>query len=291
MEVFHPKSLLETNYYLTTNIFNMKVCRFFIVLAIVFATVSSPGFVHAQTAPAPYGEVNFIKTKPNMNESFLIDMKTSKKLANARKANKTINSWQLYRRVYPRGENADYNYAALTVYPSGVEMKAEGTWDSGVRELSVKEISDFLTSLGNVRSIVSTDLYTYKMGAGTGIKTGDYVQLNLLYVKPGSNDPYEKLLESLKPVIEECVKSGELKGFNVWKRTYATAMGNESNYTVSFTFATLDQALSWASGKAGMEDEYKKIYPKDDINNLTAKLRELRTMVSQELWELVDITD
>lgn len=242
-------------------------------------------------AQNPYGEVNFVKIKPNMNESFLIDMKTSKRLANARKANKTINSWQLYRRTYPRGMNVDYDYATLSVFPSGVEMKAEGTWDSGVRELSVKEISDFLTSLGNVRTIVATDLYTYRMGVGTNIVPGEYVQLNLIKTKPGNDDAYEKLLESMKPVVEECIKNGELKGFNVWKRTYLTNVGTENNYTVTFSFSTLDQALSWASGKTNLKDEYKKIFPKEDISVYNAKLRELRDVVSQELWELVDVTD
>lgn len=35
----------------------------------------------------------------------------------------------------------------------------------------------------------------------------------------------------------------------------------------------------------------KKVYPKEDINALNAKLRELRDLSSQELWELVDVTD
>ncbi len=242
-------------------------------------------------AQSPYGEVNFIKTMPNMNESFLIDMKTSKKLQNGRVANKTITSWQLYRRAYPRGSSMDYNYATLSVFPSGIEMKAEGTWDAAIKEMSVKDISDFFTSINNVRSIVATDLYTYKMGVGSKILPGEYVQLNLVNANTGSNEAYEKLLESLKPVIEECIKAGKLKGYNVWKRTYATKIGGESDYTVSFSFSTMDQALSWASGKTGMADEYKKIYPKDDINGLTSRLNGMRTMVSQELWELVDITD
>ncbi|MBK6566543.1 MAG: hypothetical protein IPG18_15390 [Saprospiraceae bacterium] len=41
----------------------------------------------------------------------------------------------------PRGSSMDYNYATPSVFPSGIEMKAEGTWDAPVRELSVKEIS------------------------------------------------------------------------------------------------------------------------------------------------------
>ena len=120
----------------------------FLTTMIVLLTTFFSAFNVCQ-AQNPYGEVNFIKTLPNMSESFLIDMKTSKKLQNGRVANKTITSWQFYRRAYPRGSSMDYNYATLSVFPSGIEMKAEGTWDAPVRELSVKEISDYLTSLSN----------------------------------------------------------------------------------------------------------------------------------------------
>ncbi len=261
---------------------------FFLTSMVVFLTTFFS--LNVCQAQGPFGEVNYIKTLPNMNESFLIDMKTSKKLADARVANKTITSWQLYRRTLPRGSSMDFNYATLSVFPSGIEMKAEGTWDTGIKAMSVKEIADFFTSLNNVRTTIATDLYTYKWGVGSRILPGEHVQLNLVNVKKGSNDAYEKLLETLKPVLEECIKAGELKGFNVWKRTYATNI-SESDYTVSFTFTTVDQALSWASGKTGMADEYKKVYPKDDITNFSTKLNELRDVVSQEVWELVDITD
>lgn len=266
----------------------MKNLLFTTVVALLTTLFSTFNVCQAQN---PYGQVNFIKVKPHMNESFLIDMKTSKKLANARVANKTITSWQLYRRAYPRGMNMDYDYATLSVFPSGKEMKAEETWDTGFKELSVKEISGFLTSLGNVRSIIATDLYTYRMGVGEKILPGEYVQLNLIKVKPGSNAAYEKQIEIFIKVVEECIKAGKLKGCNLWKRTYATNVGGESNYTASFTFSSFDQALSWASGKTTVSDEFKKLYPKDDYNAFIARFNELRDVVSQELWELVDVTD
>jgi hypothetical protein len=227
-----------------------------------------------------------------MNESFLIDMKTSKKLANGRVANKNILSWQLFRRTMPTGSSMDFNYFTLGVFPSGKEMKeAEGANDAVIKGMSVKDIADFYTSLGNTRTSVATDMVTYKMGIGAKLLPGEYVQINNVNVKTGSGAAYLKLLESYKPVIEECIKAGKLKGFNVWKRTYATNVNGEIDYFVSFSFATLDQAISWASGKTGATDEYKKVYPKDDISNFTIKLNDLRDVVSQGLFELVDITD
>ncbi len=245
-------------------------------------------------AQNPYGEVSFVKVKPGMTESYLIDMKTSKKINNGLKANKTISSWQLFRRVYPRGSEMEFDYATLQVYPSAKEMESRkdwAPWNAPMKELSAKETIDYLSSLGNVRSTVRTELYDYKIGVGSGAKPGDFVQLNLINANPGSNDAVEKMWESLKPVIEECIKAGKLKGFNVWKRTYVTNVGYTNDYTVSFSFSSMEQALSWASGKTGMAEEYKKIYPKEDFTAYGTRLNSLRVVVAQELWELVDVTD
>ncbi len=256
-------------------------------LAIFFISLSA-------IAQNPFGEVSFVKVKPGMNESYLIDMKTAKKINNGLKANKTISSWQLYRRVYPRGSEMEFDYATLAVYPSGKEMESRKDWvpwNAPMKELSAKETIDYLSSLGNVRTVIQTELYDFKMGVGAAGKTGDFVQLNLINANAGSNDAVEKMWESLKPVVEECIKAGKLKGYNVWKRTYVTNVGYSNDYTVSFSFSSLEQALSWASGKTGMAEEYKKIYPKEDFTAYGTKLTSLRVIVAQELWELVDVTD
>jgi hypothetical protein len=256
-------------------------------LAVFFISLSA-------MAQNPFGEIGFVKVKPGMNESFLIDMKTSKKINNGLKANKTISSWQLYRRVYPRGSEMEFDYATFQVYPSAKEMESRKDWipwNAPMKELSAKEIIDYFTSLGNVRTVVQTELYDYKMGVGATGKPGDFVQLNLINANPGSNDAVEKMWESLKPVYEECIKAGKLKGYNVWKRTYVTNQGYANDYTVSFSFSSLEQALAWASGKTGIAEEYKKIYPKEDFAAFGPKLNSLRVVVAQELWELVDVTD
>ncbi len=269
----------------------MKTFLFTSIVVLYAILFSISDDCQAQTA---FGEVAFNKIKPGMTENYLNDMKTSKKLNNGLKANKTINSWQLYRRVYPRGSNMDFDYATLTIFPGSKEMESRKNWiayDAPLKQLSAKESIDFISSLGNVRTTILTDLYTYTLGVGTASKPGDFVQLNLLDVNPGSNEEAEKMWALLKPVAEECIKAGKLSGYHVWKRTYNTKAGNSSEYTVSFGFSSFEQALSWVSGKTGLAEEYKRIYPKDDFAAFGAKLNSLRTMVGQELWELVDLTD
>ena len=53
----------------------------------------------AAIAQNPFGEISFVKVKPGMTESYLIDMKTTKKINNGLKANKTINSFCLLKKI------------------------------------------------------------------------------------------------------------------------------------------------------------------------------------------------
>jgi hypothetical protein len=256
-------------------------------LALFFFSVSA-------LAQNPYGEVTFVEVHPGMADTYLNAMKGIKKINNGLKASKTINSWQLYRRVFPSGSSVGFNYATFQVFPSGKEMQARkdwGPWDAPVKDLSAKEVISTFTNTSTVRTVLARDLYTFKMGVGGGTKPGEYVVLTRVKVIGSNLEAYEKLLESVKPAIEEAIKSGKLKGWNVWKRTFATNVDGASDYTIGFSFATLDAALSWASGKTDPADEFKKVYPKEDYNVFRSKLSSLRDLVTQELWELVDVTD
>jgi hypothetical protein len=248
-------------------------------------------------AQNPYGEVTFVEVHPGMADTYLNAMKGIKKINNGLKANKTINSWQLYRRVFPSGSAMGFNYATFQVFPSGKEMQARkdwGPWDAPVKDLSAKEVISTFTNTSTVRTVLARDLYTFKMGVGgaaNGSRPGDYVSVSRVKVTAANMEAYEKMLETAKPAIEEAIKSGKIKSWNVWKRTFATNVDGASDYTIGFSFATLDEALSWASGKTDPSAEYKKVYPKEDYNVFRSKLASLREMVSQELWELVDVTD
>lgn len=267
-----------------------RFCHFLFGLTICF---------YAATAMAqnPYGEVVFVEVHPGMGETYLNGMKGIKKINNSLKANKVINSWQLYRRVYPSGSAMGFNYATFQVFPSGKEMQARkdwGPWDVPVKELSAKEVLSTFSNMNTVRTVLARDLYTYKMGVGgaaNGSRPGDYVSISRVKVTTANIEAYEKMLESAKPAVEEAIKAGKLKSWNVWKRTFATNVDGASDYTIGFSFASIDDALSWASGKIDLSAEHKKVYPKEDYNVFRSKLSSLREMVAQELWELVDVTD
>jgi len=253
--------------------------------------------INTTWAQNPYGEVVFVEVHPGMGDTYLNAMKGIKKINNSLKTNKVINSWQLYRRIYPGGSAMGFNYATFQVFPSGKEMQARkdwGPWDAPIKELSAKEVLTTLSNSNTVRTVLARDLYTYKMGVGgaaNGSRPGDYVSISRVKVNAANMEAYEKLLETAKPAIEEAIKAGKIKSWNVWKRTFATNVDGASDYTIGFSFASMDDALSWASGKTDLSAEYKKAYPKEDYNVFRTKLASLREMVSQELWELVDVTD
>lgn len=248
-------------------------------------------------AQQPYGELTLVEVHPGMADTYLNGMKGIKKINNGLKAGKTISSWQLYRRVFPSGSAVGFNYATFQVFPSGKEMQARrewGPWDAPVKELSAKEVLSTFSNMNTVRTILSRDLFTFKTGvsnAANAAKPGDYLSVIRVKVTAANTEAYEKLLESIKPAIEEAIKAGKMKSWNVWKRTFANSTDGGGDYAIGFTFASMDDALSWASGKTDLATEYKKVYPKEDYNVFRNKLASIRDLVSQELWEWVDVTD
>lgn len=244
-----------------------------------------------------YGELTLVEVHPGMADTYLAGMKGIKKINNGLKANKTIQSWQLYRRVFPSGSALGFNYATFQVFPSGNEMQARrdwGPWDAPVKELSAKDVLSTFSNMNTVRTILSRDLYSFKMSVGSASnlsRPGDYLMVTRVKVTAANAEAYEKLLESIKPAVEEAIKAGKIKSMNVWKRTFANNADGGGDYAIGFTFASMDHALSWASGKTDLATEYKKVYPKEDYSVFRTKLATTRELVSQELWELVDVTD
>ena len=53
----------------------------------------------------------------------------------------------------------------------------------------------------------------------------------------------------------------------------------------------MDEALSYASGKVEISADFKKVFPKEEYSVFRSKQISLRELVSQEIWELVDITN
>ena len=262
-----------------------------IVIA-TFITVAS----HAQTSSSNFLEATYIKVTPGMNENYLNANKIFKKLNDGRKAEKALDFWGLYKRVYPLKGNLDFDYAILELFPSGKEMQARkdlSAWDEPVKGLTAKEISSSIGALNTLRTVVGRDVFDprFGVGAGTNVAVGDYVLRSKIKVSDANMESYEKILESLKPVMEEAVKAGKFKSWNVLKRAIATNIDGDYDFLVTFYFNNLDEALAFSSGQTDVTAEFKKVFPTQDYAAFRSKQIALREIVGQELWELVEKTD
>lgn len=275
----------------------MKQRKFFLSIAMLMIAIAATITSHAQTTSSNYLEATYIKVTPGMNDNYLSANKIFKKMNDGRKAAKAINFWGLYKRVYPIKGNLDFDYAILELFPSGKEMQARKdltAWDEPVKGLTAKEISNSIGILNSVRTIVARDVFQPRFGVGNATATtvvGDYVLRSKIKVPDANLEAYEKTLEFIKPVMEEAVKSGKIKSWNVLKRAIATNVDGDYDFLVTFYFNNLDEALAYSSGTVTVADEFKKVFPKDDFAAFRSKQIALREIIGQELWELVDKTD
>ncbi len=263
-------------------------------MAIIIALCATTPLCQAQTPTAPYDEVSFVKVAPGMNESYLAVNKVAKKPNPGRKASKAVSTWQLYKRVYPMHGSLAFDYTTFTVFSCSKEMQArkgQAAPDAPVKDLIAKEISASIGSLPTMKTAADQDLYTFRLGAGGSAKAGDYALLTRVKATAGNLEAYEKMLETVKPAVEEAIKTGKLKSWNVWKCTQATNADGANDYTIGFTFSSMNEALAYANSKVNIAAEFKKVYPAEDYAAFRAKQTSLREVVSQELWELVEVTD
>ncbi len=264
----------------------------FLFVAILIAAISA---THAQTSNSTFLEATYIKVTPGMNENYLNVNKILKKLNDGRKEAKAIDFWGLYRRVYPIKGSFDFDYAILELFPSGKEMQARKemtAWDEPIKDLTAKEISTSIGILNNVRTVVGRDVFKPRFGVNVGTAVvGEYVLRSKIKVPDANLEAYEKTLEMVKPVMEEAVKSGKLKSWNVLRRAVATNTDGDYDFLVVFYFKNLDDALAYSSGAVTVADEFKKVFPKDDFAAFRSKQIALREIIGQELWELVEKTD
>lgn len=267
------------------------------LLATMVVATFITGASHAQSSSSTFLEATYIKVTPGMNENYLNANKIFKKLNNGRKASKAINFWGLYRRVYPIKGNLDFDYAILELFPSGKEMQARkdlSAWDEPVKGLTAKEISSSIGALNTIRTIVARDVFDPRFGVGDATAStvvGDYVLRTKIKVSDANMDAYEKTLESLKPVMEEAVKAGKFKSWNVLKRAIATNVDGDYDFLVTYYFKNLDEALAFSSGLTNVSAEFNKVLPKEDYAAFRSKQIALREIIGQELWELVERTD
>jgi len=186
--------------------------------------------------------------------------------------------WQLWRNVYA-GYGDPYQYVTINWYKDWAHSLAEtpddfwaAVWESAGDDLYEKTAKS--------RVLVDREV-THQVMAADSSAGASYILVNRMKVKPGMGGDYEKFeREFAKPLYEEAIRRGQGSHWGVWNAFPFDA--------AHLRYSTVDGYNSIEQLTAGGEDLMPIVHPDLTWEEAVKKSNSIRTMVSSELWELVD---
>jgi hypothetical protein len=222
--------------------------------------------------------VEYMKVQPGMEGTYLEVEKAWKEVHQKRIEKGMITGWQLWRNVYAAA-NDPYEYVTINWYKDWAHSLApapEGFWE----EMGTLTGNELMAKTGDTRVIVERRV-THAVHAADNNAGAKYILVNQMKVKPGMTSEYlEFEKEMAKPVFEEAIRRGQRSSWGVWQN-WPYGLGE-------ITLATVDGYESIEQMTKGGENLWEVVHPEKNLEEMSKKIEELRTMASVELWELVD---
>ncbi len=259
----------------------------FLMAAVIFNGLS----LKAQTQEPQFFIVETMKTMPGKSADYLkTEREVFKKLHQERIKRGLINSWSLYAVRYPSGTDAAYDYVTVT----GVRgmKKLENPWgtifEDAQKILTKEEYNlggnmELLRNLTNSSIMYTEDFVAAKPNASTPSK---YQMINMMKVAPGKESDYLKVEKTtVKPIHAEMMKTG---GRAAWG-LYSLVIPNGDS--MPFNYVTSDFYDKWEdiAAPSDFPKILAKVHPGMTAKAYEKQIFDARTLVRQELWELIDI--
>ncbi|MBL7782588.1 MAG: hypothetical protein JNM22_15280 [Saprospiraceae bacterium] len=262
----------------------------FSLAALLFVIMTNP--LQAQNQPFAstdsfYVVVRYAKVLPGMGEAYTKLHQVWAKVLQDRQAKGEIMYWRLYKRSFPMGTDASYDYISVIGHRTVASIESYDALDFAdfAKGLS-KEDADIIMNSNKVRNTVSRSLFKFKGSSPQG-KEAKYLRVMGVEAMPGKGRDYLALLQQSVPLIAEAIKSGKLMDRTVWQRVFP-------NNPDLNDFAIIQQYKSLSDAVGSMDDtfvtEFKKIYPYLSYDLFQKQFLDVRKVLSMELWEQVDGT-
>lgn len=250
---------------------------FFLTLFAVFNT-------QAQVAV-----IDYVKVSPNKIADYLQLENRWKAVHEARLAEGLIISWGLYEVMFT-GSADHYNFATVTVYDN-LDMY-DKSWDinfliESYPEMNESEIDEFYKETWETKNLVRNVVLSRMISTSTDPgELPAYVLVNGMKVAPGGDSEYLAIeKEVFMPIHEEGIKQNARAGWALWEKFYG---GNFAD----FQYVTLDSYYSFKQiENDNTASLFNKLFPNKDFNDVLKKANSTRTIVSREVWRLLEFVE
>ena len=244
----------------------------------------TPAVVQAQESPS-FLQVACYKALPGKAATFL-DFLTgdAQKVAQAGVDVGTFVSWTASRTVIPRGQDAECDFTTVRTYQGMPECLGLNSQEA-YSKANLKQ-ADIIATVRSSASLVSVRLWRGVDRLGARFSEGDYYTIDLMDV-PNIPDWIEVETKIYKPVHEERMKSGPIKGWS----SYSLVMPGGAGRPFNAGTVNLLKDLKSLGGPAGYNAAFAKVHR--DINRdwVSERTQKSRTIVRRMLQQVIALAE
>jgi hypothetical protein len=196
----------------------------------------------------------------------------------------TIIGWAVYQVMFKTIEDP-YNFVTISWYDSFSKLDQIVTDDilkKAYPEKSKEAWQEFMKKTEKSRTLISSGVFHQRLSSTNALDhLGMYYVLNEINLNPGKSKEYLKITEEIyKPIYDQDIKNNGRTSWSLW----AKWPGNmkDFQYASAEGFASLDQIEH-----AQFAEIFRKIHPNKNMEEISQRVEELRTLVNTEMWKLV----
>ena len=157
------------------------------------------------------------------------------------------------------------------IYKLAYPEKTEDEWDAFIKR---KDIS---------RKVLSSSIFQQEIACSSRHldSLGKIYVINEIRVKPRASKEYVALNEEIyKPMYEEAIRNNTRTAWSLWAKWSGEMEGHQ--YLSADGYISLDQME-----EVNYLEYFEKVHPDKDIDKISKKTKELRTLTNSEMWQLV----
>lgn len=228
------------------------------------------------------GVVDYMKVE-NHNEYLDIE-KSWQKIHEVRIKEGMIIGWSVYQVMF-KSVKDPYNFVTITWYDAFSKLDkgiSEKTLKAAYPEKSDKDWEDFYTETYKSRIMITSGVFHQQLSCHKGLDhLSQYYVVNEINVKPGKSKEYIKLMEEVyKPLYVEAIKNDQRASWSLWSKWPGNM--KDFQYVSADGYVSLEQI-----DKVNYVEYFKKLHPEKNIDQISEKIEELRTIANSEMWKMI----
>jgi len=234
-----------------------------------------------------YAVVDYMKVQKNKTADYLEIEKLWKAIHQKRLERGMIGGWYLCQVDNPAEESRDYQYLTVAVYDSFAKLEQPYGGDIFTAAYPNLDLSDFGKKTQESRELIRSEVWTLEDAVMSEKRPWDdsgYITIDYMQPAAGKEGEYVQMERQIFHKLHQERINREL--MNAW---FFLGLRFPAGSDVPFHYLTVNACPSAETAGAWPDDLVKSVFTEEEMRSWDmAKVQDLRTVVRQDIWKIVD---